>query len=74
VLPTLENLIMNNATKFAVALLFWLAIGSAAIATSTYDGSWSLTFVTQRGACDPSYDFVVNISDGIVSHPNLSRN
>jgi hypothetical protein len=25
------------------------------------------------GACDPSYDFVVNISNGIITHPNLLR-
>jgi hypothetical protein len=30
--------------------------------------------VTQSGACDPSYNnFTVNVSDGIVTHPNLVR-
>ncbi|MGY3423446.1 hypothetical protein ACVWZW_003921 [Bradyrhizobium sp. F1.13.4] len=29
--------------------------------------------MTQRGACDPSYNFTVNISDGIVTHPNLVK-
>jgi hypothetical protein len=46
---------------------------SAAEARSPYDGSWDLVFVTQRGACDPTYNFSVNISDGIVTHPNLVR-
>jgi hypothetical protein len=45
----------------------------AAAATSNYDGAWSLTFVTQQGACDPTYNFSVNISNGFVSHPNLVR-
>lgn len=40
---------------------------------SFYDGSWDLRFVTQRGSCDPTYDFSVNINDGIVTHPNLVR-
>lgn len=44
---------------------------AAATGRSAYDGAWSLDFVTQRGACDPTYHFDVNISDGIVTHPNL---
>jgi hypothetical protein len=27
--------------------------------------------VTQRGACDATYDFSVNITNGVVTHPNL---
>ena len=48
-----------------------LAPSAAAYATSTYDGPWSLEFVTQRGPCDPTYEFSVNIHDGVVTHPNL---
>jgi len=40
---------------------------------SAYDGSWDLVFVTQSGSCDPSYNFTVNVSDGIVTHPNLVK-
>jgi hypothetical protein len=29
--------------------------------------------VTQKGACDASYNFTVNINNGIVTHPNLVR-
>jgi hypothetical protein len=50
-----------------------VALASVAHARSAYDGSWDLAFVTQRGACDPSYNFTVNVSDGIVSHPNLPK-
>ena len=50
-----------------------VSLTSAATAQSRYDGSWDLRFVTQRGTCDPSYDFTVNINDGIVTHPNLVR-
>jgi hypothetical protein len=50
-----------------------MAPASVAHAQSAYDGSWDLVFVTQRGSCDPSYNFTVNISDGIVSHPNLVK-
>jgi hypothetical protein len=46
---------------------------SIAEARSLYDGSWDLLFVTQRGMCDPNYNFTVNINGGIVTHPNLVR-
>src|SRR5262245_62183856 len=46
---------------------------SLAQARSVYDGSWDLVFVTQRGACDATYNFSVNITDGVVTHPNLVR-
>ena len=45
----------------------------AANAGSVYDGSWALTIYTRRGACDPSYNFQVEIRNGIVSHPNIVR-
>ena len=50
-----------------------IALAPAAQARSIYDGSWDLVFVTQRGACDAAYNFTVNISNGIVTHPNLVR-
>jgi hypothetical protein len=46
---------------------------SPANATTAYDGSWALTIYTRRGDCDPTYNFQVNIRNGIVSHPNLVR-
>jgi hypothetical protein len=50
-----------------------VALVSVAQASSAYDGSWDLRFVTQRGACDPTYNFSVNITDGVVTHPNLVK-
>jgi hypothetical protein len=56
-----------------IAALLSVALVTAAKASSAYDGAWSLNFVTQRGACNPTYNFDVNITDGFVSHPNLVR-
>ena len=56
----------------AVASSF-VGVTSVAEARSSYDGSWDLVFVTQRGACDSSYGFTVNVINGIVTHPNLVR-
>jgi hypothetical protein len=50
-----------------------VALTSVAQARSAYDGPWDLLFVTQRGACDPTYNFSVNITNGIITHPNLVR-
>ena len=49
------------------------ALTNTAEARSLYDGSWDLVFVTQRGACDSSYNFSVNINNGTVTHPSLVR-
>ena len=59
---------MKNLLTFAIAASCLVAFVSVAQAHSAYDG-----FVTQRGACDPTYNFSVNIADGVVTHPNLVR-
>jgi hypothetical protein len=64
---------MKKLALFLAAIAGLLAFASTAHARAAYDGSWDLAFVTQRGACDPSYNFTVNISDGIVTHPNLVK-
>jgi hypothetical protein len=69
----MEKLQMKAASLWMIAAVCLVVPASALHAHSAYDGSWDLSFVTQSGACDPSYNFTVNISDGIVTHPNLVR-
>ena len=64
---------MKNPLLCMTAAVSLVALTSVAQARSAYDGPWELLFVTQRGACDPTYSFSVNITDGIVTHPNLVR-
>ena len=64
---------MKTPSLWMIAAVCFIATASVAHARSAYDGSWDLAFVTQTGACDPSYNFTVNISDGIVTHPNLVK-
>ena len=64
---------MKKLLSCAIAAACLVAFASAAQARSAYDGSWDLIFVTQRGACDATYNFSVNITNGIVTHPNLVR-
>ena len=47
-----------------------LGLTNEANARARFDGTWNLQFVTQRGACNATYTFDVNIANGIVSHPN----
>ena len=64
---------MKKLLSCVIAAGCLVALASAAQARSAYDGSWDLIFVTQRGACDATYNFSVNIANGIVTHPNLVR-
>ena len=64
---------MKTLSLSLIAAGCLIALTSTAQGRSAYDGSWGLVFVTERGACDPSYNFTVDISDGIVSHPNLLK-
>ena len=50
----------------------FIVFAPAAYGRSTYDGSWDLIFVTQRGTCD-SNSFTVDVTNGIVTHPNLVK-
>jgi hypothetical protein len=67
------ELAMKTATLWMIAATCLVSPASLAHARSAYDGSWDLVFVTQTGTCDPAYNFTVNISDGIVTHPNLVK-
>jgi len=64
---------MKTFSLWTIAAVCFVTLASAAQARSAYDGSWDLNFVTQTGSCDPSYNFTVNISEGIVTHPNLVK-
>jgi hypothetical protein len=64
---------MRSVLTPAIVAIGLIAFVSAAQARSGYDGSWGLVSVTPRGACDPSYNFSVDIADGVVTHPNLVK-
>ena len=64
---------MKTPSLWMIAAACFIAPASVANARSSYDGSWDLVFVTQKGTCDPTYNFTVNVSDGMVTHPNLVK-
>ncbi len=67
------ELSMKTPSLWMIAAACFIAPVSVAHARSAYDGSWDLLFVTQNGTCDPTYNFTVNVSDGVVTHPNLVK-
>ena len=64
---------MKNPLLYMTAAICLVALTSAAQARSGYDGSWGVIFYTQRGACEPTYNFSVNITNGVLTEPNLVR-
>jgi hypothetical protein len=66
-------MVRHAAWAGVLALALGLAGAERASAATVYDGGWSLTFLTQRGACDSRYHFNVQITNGIVSHANLVK-
>jgi hypothetical protein len=69
-----EYLIMigHIARAGILALIISAPAFATASAATAYDGSWSLSITTQRGACE-TYNFPVNITNGHVSFPGLVR-
>jgi hypothetical protein len=65
--------ILLGAALLCAALACSSAAADAATARTAFDGSWNIVFVTRAGNCDPAYDFTVNVTNGIVTHPNLVR-
>jgi hypothetical protein len=69
----------SGARRTTMAILFCAAqacfstTANAAAARTAFDGSWSIAFVTRTGDCDPAYNFTVDITKGVITHPNLVK-
>ena len=72
-LTMLRRVTMKKLSLCATATSCFIALAYPAHARSPYDGSWGLVFMTQRGACDPAYNFTVDVSNGVITHPNLLK-
>lgn len=72
-LPTLASLKLL-ARPLIVCLVLagsHLLISRQAFAGTRFDGTWNLAFLTQRGDCDPNYNFTVDVVNGNITHPNI---
>jgi hypothetical protein len=54
--------------SFAVVALAASAVAASApgIARSNYDGSWSVSIVTEQGDCDRGYRYPIGINNGVL--------
>jgi hypothetical protein len=69
---------MAAMTKFKTigrGALFALVAASATVATTSsyavmpgYDGLWSVSIVTEKGACDRGYRYPIRISKGVLAN------
>lgn len=55
-----------------LALVVAAACATAAVAGSVFDGTWSITAVTRKGGCDPTYNFSINIAAGRITLPGYA--
>jgi hypothetical protein len=67
-----SNMIGTIARASVLAFVVTASTASVASAATAYDGRWSLSIVTQRGACE-TYNFPVDIANGNVTFPGLVR-
>jgi hypothetical protein len=65
---------MLNMFRLSIVALFMAvpALNAPGAATA-YDGSWSLSVVTQSGDCAPSYYFQLQIINGVVNYQGPAR-
>lgn len=55
-----------------VLALGGIAIADPASAATSFDGDWSVVFITRRGDCDPSVRYGVQITDGILGAASVT--
>jgi hypothetical protein len=65
---------MTNFKTIGRGALFALVAASATIATTStyavpaYDGLWSVSIITEKGACDRGYRYPIRISNGLLAN------
>jgi hypothetical protein len=65
-------MIGNIARASILAFAVTASTAGVAAAGTPYDGRWSLSIATERGACD-AYNFPVQIDNGNVTFPGLNK-
>src|SRR6516165_3400862 len=52
----------------------WLWASPSAVASTRFDGAWSVLIVTDQGTCDRAYRYALRIADGKVYYDDPSFN
>jgi hypothetical protein len=65
---------MTNFKTIGRGALFALVAASATVVTTSsyavpgYDGLWSVSIITEKGACDRGYRYPIRISNGVLAN------
>jgi hypothetical protein len=62
----------GNVRAIVLALVAVATSANAAGAGSAFDGTWSVTAVTQEGGCDTTYNSSVQIAAGLITLPGFA--
>jgi hypothetical protein len=65
--------VMNRYLLAILATCVCQLVATATDASSKYDGPWSITFVTQSGDCNPTYNYSVNIENGVITQASVAN-
>ena len=63
---------MNRLALAAAALAVAPLLSGAAHnarAQAAFDGNWSVTIITEKGACDKAYNYPLSVKNGTVGYP-----
>jgi hypothetical protein len=56
----------------ALLVTAWLWASPSAVASTRFDGAWSVLIVTDQGTCDRAYRYALRIADGRVYYDDPS--
>jgi hypothetical protein len=69
--PAISNVRKLRLAACAASLVLAAALmPGKALAAMPFDGSWSVSIMTQSGSCDRAYNFAVSIVDGRLDGAN----
>ena len=56
----------GTVVLFAAATVATLAASAPSVARGNYDGTWSVSIVTEKGECDRGYRYPIGINNGVL--------
>jgi len=68
-----EDVIIIRKLTFIATVIVALGLGNHAIAaSSSYDGLWHVSIVTNKGECNSSYHYPIRIANGALSNADAT--
>jgi len=68
-----EDVIIIRKLTFIATVIVALGLGNHAIAaSSSYDGLWHVSIVTNKGECNSSYHYPIRIANGALSNADTT--